>query len=94
MNAALVALDWTIGREIIVRQEREGWGAKVLERSSEDLRRAFPDMKGLSVRNLEYMRDLARAWPEGSIGQQLAAQFPCGHNIRLLQKVKDPRERR
>lgn len=50
-------------------------------------------MKGLSVRNLKYMRDLAREWPEGSIGQQLVAQIPWGHNIRLLQKAKDPKER-
>ena len=93
VNAELITLYWGIGKEIIARQEREGWGAKVLERLSDDLRTAFPDMKGLSVRNLKYMRDLARAWPEGSIGQQLVAQIPWGHNIRLLQKVKDPAER-
>ena len=93
VNAELITLYWSIGRDIIARQEREGWGARVLERLSEDLRRAFPDMRGLSVRNLKYMRDLAREWPEGSIGQQLVAQIPWGHNIRLLQKVKDPQER-
>lgn len=93
VNSELVLLYWGIGRDIIVRQEREGWGAKVLERLSADLRKSFPDLKGLSVRNLKYMRDLARAWPEGSIGQQLVAQIPWGHNIRLLQKVKDHTER-
>ena len=60
VNAELITLYWSIGRDIIARQEREGWGAKVLERLSEDLRRAFPDMKGLSARNLTAMRDLAR----------------------------------
>ena len=93
VNAELVTLYWGIGKDIIARQEREGWGAKVLERLSADLRKAFPDMKGLSVRNLKYMRDLAREWPDEAIGQQLVAQIPWGHNIRLLQKVKDRRER-
>lgn len=93
VNSALVMLYWSIGNDILVRQEREGWGAKVLERLSADLRRAFPDMRGLSVRNLKYMRDLARAWPGDSIGQQLVAQLPWGHNIRLLQKVKDGQQR-
>jgi len=93
VNAALVMLYWSIGNDILERQEREGWGAKVLERLSADLRRAFPDMRGLSVRNLKYMRDLARAWPAGSIGQQLAAQLPWFHNVRLIQKVKDREQR-
>ena len=80
VNAELVTLYWSIGREIIVRQEREGWGAKVLERLSEDLRRAFPDMKGLSARNLTAMRDLAREWPDEGTLPQLVARIPWGHN--------------
>jgi predicted nuclease of restriction endonuclease-like (RecB) superfamily len=93
VNAELVTLYWSIGREIIVRQEREGWGAKVLERLSEDLRRAFPDMKGLSVRNVTAMRDLAREWPDEELLPQLVARIPWGHNRTLIHKVKDGQER-
>ncbi|MCB9610101.1 MAG: DUF1016 domain-containing protein [Planctomycetes bacterium] len=93
VNAELVTLYLSIGRDILARQERQGWGAKVLERLSKDLRRAFPEMKGLSVRNLKYMRTLARELPDGSIGQQLAAQLPWFHSCTLVQKVKDPGER-
>jgi predicted nuclease of restriction endonuclease-like (RecB) superfamily len=88
VNAELITLYWGIGKEILARQEREGWGAKVLERLSVDLRRAFPGMRGLSKRNLIYMRDLAREWPGEAIVQQLVAQLPWGHNILLIQKVK------
>lgn len=93
VNRELVLLYWSIGREILVRQEREGWGAKVIDSLARDLHQSFPEMKGLSPRNLKYMRALAEAWPEESIVQQAAAQIPWFHNCMLLDKVKDPLER-
>jgi predicted nuclease of restriction endonuclease-like (RecB) superfamily len=88
-NAAMVLLYWDIGQAILQRQEREGWGAKVIDRLSADLRQAFPDMNGLSPRNLKYMRAFAEAWPDRAIVQQTAAQIPWFHNCVLLDKVKD-----
>jgi hypothetical protein len=69
----LVLLYWQIGRDILGRQEDEGWGTKVIDRLAGDLRRAYPDMTGLSPRDLKYMRAFAEAWPEESIVQQAAA---------------------
>lgn len=89
-NAAMVLLYWDIGRAIGERQEVAGWGARVIERLSADLRRAFPDMRGLSVRNLRYMRAFAAAWPDREIVQQAVAQIPWGHNVVLLDKLDDP----
>jgi predicted nuclease of restriction endonuclease-like (RecB) superfamily len=89
VNRELVLLYWHIGREILQRQEREGWGAKVIDRLARDLRREFPDMKGFSPRNLKYMRAFAEAWPDEQIVQQAAAQIPWFHNVVLLEKVKD-----
>ena len=74
-NAGMVLLYWDIGRMILARQKREGWGAKVIDRLSADLREAYPDMKGLSPRNLKYMRAFAEAWPDSAIVQQAAAQI-------------------
>jgi len=45
-NAGMVLLYWNIGRTILTRQGREGWGARVIDRLAADLRRAFPDMHG------------------------------------------------
>lgn len=50
-------------------------------------------MKGFSPRNLKYMRALAEAYPDEQFVQQLAAQIPWGHNVRVLDHVKDPGER-
>jgi len=92
-NAAMVLLYWDIGCAILERQQREGWGARVIDRLSADLRREFPDMQGLSPRNLKYMRAFAAAWPNREIVQQVAAQIPWFHNCVLLDKVADPEAR-
>ncbi len=93
VNRELVLLYWQIGQEILLRQQREGWGAKVIERLSADLRSEFPDLKGLTPRNLQYMQQFAATWTEVQIVQQLVSQIPWGHNVALMQKVKDPAER-
>src|ERR1700756_2914797 len=73
VNRELVLLYWQIGRDILDRQQRESWGAKVIDRLATDLKRAFPDMKGFSPRNLKYMRAFAEVWPDEAILQQLVA---------------------
>lgn len=94
VNRELVLLYWQIGRDILARQAGEGWGAKVIERLAQDLRSAFPDMKGFSPRNLKYMRAFAHAWPDAAIVQQAVAQLPWGHNVVLLDKLPGPETRR
>ena len=72
-NAEQIRLYHDIGRDILERQSREGWGAKVIDQLSTDLRAAFPDMKGLSSRNLKYMKFFAEHCPARQFGQQTAA---------------------
>jgi predicted nuclease of restriction endonuclease-like (RecB) superfamily len=93
VNRELVLLYWQIGRDILARQQEHGWGAKVVDRLAADLRRELPGVEGFSPRNLKYMRAFAAAWPDESIVQQLVAQIPWGHNVRLLDMVKDPGDR-
>jgi predicted nuclease of restriction endonuclease-like (RecB) superfamily len=93
VNRELVLLYWQIGRDILARQTEQGWGTKVIERLAEDLRLSFPDMKGFSPRNLKYMRAFADAWPDAEIVQQAVAQLPWGHNLVLLNRLKDPEQR-
>jgi predicted nuclease of restriction endonuclease-like (RecB) superfamily len=93
INQELVLLYWQIGKEILHRQQTESWGTNVIGRLAKDLKREFPEMKGLSARNLGYMKSFAAAWQDESILQQLAAKLPWFHNCVLLEKVKDPSER-
>ncbi len=93
VNRELVLLYWQIGRDILVRQAEQGWGAKVIERLAHDLRTAFPQMKGFSPRNLKYMRAFAEAWPDSEFVQQAAAQLPRFHLCTLIDKLKTREER-
>lgn len=93
VNRELVLLYWQIGRDILERQQAQGWGAKVIEQLAKDLMTAFPDMKGFSRSNLMYMRAFHEAWPEESIVQQLVGQLPWGQNLLLLTKLKTREER-
>ena len=47
-NVAMVLMYWDIGQCILQRQQQEGWGARVIDRLSHDLKTAFPDMTGFS----------------------------------------------
>jgi len=93
VNRELVLLYWQIGREILAQQAAHGWGARVIERLSEDLRLAFPELKGFSPRNLKYMRAFAEAWPDEQFVQEVLAQITWYHNIAVIEKLDRPVER-
>ncbi|MBB2820002.1 UNVERIFIED_ORG: putative nuclease of restriction endonuclease-like (RecB) superfamily [Rhizobium esperanzae] len=93
VNRELILLYWSIGRDILARQTAAGWGARVIDRLAADLRRDFPEMTGLSPRNLKYMRAFAEAFSDEEIVQQLVAHLPWGHNVKLIEAVKSPEER-
>lgn len=92
-NSVMVLLYWDIGNVILERQRQQGWGAKVIDRLSADLRDSFPDMRGLSPRNLKYMRKFAEAWPDREFVQRTVAQIPWRSNLALLDKLDDPETR-
>ena len=93
VNRELVLLYWQIGRDILERQQAQGWGAKVIDQLARDLTAAFPDMRGFSRRNLLYMRSFAEAWPEPTFVQEVLAQLPWYHQVTLLDKLKTRSDR-
>ncbi|MDD2721006.1 MAG: PDDEXK nuclease domain-containing protein [Gallionella sp.] len=94
INLELVCLYWKIGNAIVIRQNKQGWGAKVVDRLAHDLRSAFPDMQGFSVRNLKYMRAFAVAWPDEAFVQAVLHKLPWYHHLALLDKLPGPETRR
>ena len=76
VNRELIELYWSIGRDIVQRQRREGWGAKVIDRLAADLRSEFPEMSGLSRTNVYRMRAFYLAYePKGEIVPQPVGQL-------------------
>ena len=93
VDTGLIRQYGRIGRDILQRQQSQGWGAKVIDRLARDLKAAFPDMRGWSASNLKYMRFFAQLCPDGLFGQQPADQLPWFHVVTLLTRLDDPAER-
>jgi len=72
-NVQMIMMYYHIGKEILARQESEGWGAKIIDRLSFDLKTTYPEQSGFSPRNLKYMRKFAQCWPDESIVQRSVA---------------------
>lgn len=109
VNRDGILLYWDIGQAIVEKQRVLGWGDSVVEVVSADLRRAFPQMKGFSPRNVWDMRRLYETYtaPEflekpvqqtsrhtpAQILRQLVAEIPWGQNLLILNKLTDPAAR-
>lgn len=122
VNRELIQLYWDIGRLIVDRQEREGWGKSVVERLATDLQKSFPGIQGFSKDNIWRMRMFYLAYrsPPAILAQPVpelepkprsrkvaqpvpeladsgpppaVAGIPWGHNVVLMQKVKDQSQR-
>lgn len=95
VNAEMIAAYWRIGKLILERQAREGWGAKVIGQLAIDLK--DEGARGFSAGNLQYMRKFAAAWPDledGSpISPQAVGKIPWGHNRVLLDKFDGTNDR-
>lgn len=93
-NIEAIRLYWSIGRDILERRERLGWGARIIQRLSVDLQREFPGRTGFSLSNLNYMRAMVAAWPDaGARPPQLVEELPWGHVRELLDRLDDPDDR-
>src|SRR6185503_6423305 len=72
-NAVMLQLYWNVGNVILEQQKTSGWDAKVIDRLATDLQKEFPEMKGISERNLKYMRQFAAAYPDFKLMQATLA---------------------
>lgn len=89
VNQGMIELYWYIGNDILQKQEAEGWGARVIDRLSADLREEFPDTEGFSARNLGNMKRFAKTWPNPEVLQQPVAKIQWRSILTLLSKIKD-----
>lgn len=102
VNQEMIMLYFGIGQSIYQKQQELGWGAKVIDKLSRDIKSEFPQLGGFSTRNMKLMVQFYREYATVKIGQpavaqseheqngqQLVAQIPWAHNIILIQKIKD-----
>lgn len=98
VNKELIKLYWEIGKDIVEKQEQEGWGTKVLEKVAKDLQNEFPGIEGFSRRNMFRMKAFYQAYEK--VPQAVALledlpifSIPWGHNALILEKIEDTAER-
>jgi len=94
VNRELIGLYWDIGKSIVERQIKFGWGKGVVERLSRDLIHEYADSEGFSRDNLWRMRMFYLEYKDDQILAQLVPELPWGHNILIMQRIKDVAERK
>ena len=93
LNEATVRLYGEIGRLIVERQEKGRWGDHIIDRLARDLRKAFPEARGFSRRNLFGMRSLFLAWRADPNCADASAQLSWSHNLLVLKEINSPAAR-
>lgn len=73
----------------LIINENKAWGNNFIENLAKDIKLAFPNSTGYSVRNLKYMAKFAAEYPDGEFVQEVLAQITWYHHIALMDKVKD-----
>lgn len=85
VNSDLLQLYFTIGKEILMKQETHGWGAQIIHLLSADLQNRFKSESGYSSRNLGYMKSFAKEYPDFPILQVPLAKLENDKKQSILQ---------
>lgn len=98
VNRELLKLYWSVGKIIVDRQKRSGWGSSVIEQLAKDLQNEFPSVKGFSRTNIFRMRAFYLAYekvpaPPGQFEELPVFSIPWWHNVVLLERVKNNEQR-
>lgn len=98
VNTELIQLYWDIGRLIVEKQEEEGWKTQVIDRLCKDLQNTFPGIEGFSRTNIFRMRSFYLAYARvpqavGLLNELPIGKIPWGHNVLIVEKIKDFQER-
>ena len=90
VNKELTLLYYHIGRII---NEHKSWGNKFIDNLARDIKIAYPNSTGYSVRNLKYMAKFAAEYPDEEFVHTVSAQIPWSHNVAIVEKVKKVEQR-
>lgn len=89
VNKELINLYWDIGKSIVAKQEKLGWGKAIVETLAKDLQKEFPGIQGFSVQNLWNMRQFYSSYKDNPKLQPLVGEISWTKNVIIMQRCKD-----
>jgi predicted nuclease of restriction endonuclease-like (RecB) superfamily len=93
VNKELISLYWDIGRMIVERQKKHGWGRSIVENLALDLQKNFPGMQGFSSQNIWRMRQFYLTYAENTKLSPMVREVGWSHNLIIFMNCKDDLER-
>jgi predicted nuclease of restriction endonuclease-like (RecB) superfamily len=93
VNKELISLYWDIGKMIVERQDKQGWGKSVVQNLAADLQKEFQGTQGFSAAGLWRMRIFYQTYKESEKLAPLVREIGWSHNqilpnIRLNEKLQ------
>ena len=94
VNTELLSLYWEIGKTISLRQIENSWGDGVVRQIAADIERELDGARGFSARNIYFIQQWYHFYRgiKAKFVKQLVSQIPWGHNILIIQKIKDVKQ--
>jgi predicted nuclease of restriction endonuclease-like (RecB) superfamily len=80
VNRELIQLYWELGKQIVEKQETAQWGSGFVDQLSKDLVAEFPDIRGLSSKNLRTCRQFYLFYSDGQFWKQLVSKMQAADN--------------
>jgi predicted nuclease of restriction endonuclease-like (RecB) superfamily len=90
VNTSMMQMYWNIGKRLADEQLEKGYGSSVVKRLAEDLQQEFPDTTGFSRRNVYAILQWHKFYSvRYEFVPHRVAQIPWGHNLLIINKIKD-----
>ncbi|OIO03639.1 hypothetical protein COY52_07650 [Candidatus Desantisbacteria bacterium CG_4_10_14_0_8_um_filter_48_22] len=89
VNKELIDLYWKIGKSIVEKQKKLGWGQKIIQRLADDLQKEIPRTIGFSYANLDRMRKFYITYVDSPKLAQVVREIPWGQNVVIIEKCSD-----
>lgn len=70
VNDEMLRFYWSLGRDMDSIKDKYSWGSHFYDRISKDLKKVLPEVKSFSPRNLLYMHQFYRLFPQMEITPQ------------------------
>ncbi len=75
VNDEMLRFFWSLGRDMEKKKSDYAWGSRFYSRVSRDLVAALPEVKSFSQRNLQYMNQFYRMFPDAVNTKQAVSQL-------------------